>query len=245
MTLRFRVEDLHKSFYGQPVLEGIDLEVGAGETFALIGCSGAGKSVFLRHLVRLLAPDRGKIYWNDEEIAAKSEREMMRLRPRVGYLFQGSGLLSSLTVAENVGLGLVETRRFPRARVNRIVEEKLELVGLEGQGHLLPAELSGGMRKRAALARTLTMEPEAILLDEPTAGLDPPMSESVDQMVLEMKERLSLTFVIVTHDMTHARKVADRVGMLHGGRLVFTGIPDELARSGDERVSSFVRARSR
>lgn len=243
--MQFRVEQLKKSFNGTPVLQGIDLTVESGETFVLIGGSGSGKSVFLKHLVRLLLPDSGRVFWNDEEITRKNELEMMKLRPRVGIVFQASGLLSSLTVRENVGLGLVETQRLPDKDVRRIVDEKLALMGLEQAGDLRPGELSGGMKKRAALARTLTMEPDAILLDEPTAELDPPMADNVDRMVLDMKERLGKTFVIVTHDMTHAAKVGDRIGMLHEGRLVYQGTPGELTSCEDPVVRAFVNARIR
>ncbi len=243
--MKFRVENLHKSFNGIPVLQGIDLSVENGETFVLIGGSGSGKSVFLKHLVRLLLPDSGSIYWDEDEITRKNELEMIKLRPKVGIVFQSSGLLSSYTVRENVGLGLIETRRLPSSEVRRIVDEKLALVGLEHASDLLPGELSGGMKKRTALARTLTMEPEAILLDEPTAELDPPMADNVDRMVLDMKERVGKTFIIVTHDMAHAARVGDRIGMLHEGKLIQLGSPEEVLNSEDPVVRSFVRARFR
>lgn len=241
--MELRVEDLHKTFNGTPVLRGVNLTVRSGETFVIIGGSGSGKSVFLKHLVRLLRPDRGKVFWDGEEITHLPERVMTRLRPRVGFVFQASGLLTSLSVEQNVGLGLRETRRLPPGEVRRIVEEKLALVGLEGKGALMPSELSGGMKKRVALARTLTMEPDAILLDEPTAELDPQMSNSVDRLVLDMKERLGKTFVIVTHDMIHTRRVGDRVGLLHEGRLAFVGTPSELEQTDLEVVRAFVDVR--
>lgn len=243
--MRFRVENLHKAFNGAAVLKGIDLEIASGETFVLLGGSGSGKSVFLRHLVRLLIPDEGRVFWDDVEITRKSEHEMAALRPRVGIVFQSGGLLGSLTVHQNVALGLTETRRLPEKQVREIVEEKLSLVDLEDFGHLLPAELSGGMKKRAALARTLAMEPDAILLDEPTAELDPPMADNVDRLVLDMKERVGKTFVIVTHDLLHAQRVADRVALLNEGRLAFDGTMREIYESRDPIIREFVASRTR
>jgi phospholipid/cholesterol/gamma-HCH transport system ATP-binding protein len=236
-----RVRDLHKSFGPQQVLCGIHLAVRAGETLVIIGGSGCGKSVFLRHLVGLHRPDRGAVEMFGVDISRADEGTLNQIRRRVSILFQGSALFNSLSVEENVGLALREHRLFNEKRIREIVREKLALVNLTEHAHKLPEKLSGGMKKRAALARALATDPDIILYDEPTAELDPFFAQTIDQLVLDLQRELKKTAVVVTHDMVHAFKIADRIGMLHEGKLIFLGTPEEIRQVQDPVISPFIR----
>ena len=225
-----RCEGLAKRFGDKVVLDGFDLEVRRGETMALLGRSGTGKSVLLKLLLRLLDPDRGRIWLDGVDVAGLAEAELPAVRRRMGMVFQGSALFDSLTVAENVAYGVVEHLRWPRDRVRARVAECLALVDLAGTEDLLPGALSGGMKKRVAVARAIAPGPEVLLYDEPTTGLDPATAGHVNRLIRSLEERLGVTSLVVTHDMASVLQVADRLALLEGGRNVYTG-PVALARA--------------
>ena len=239
-----RIRGLRKKLGSKQVLDGVDLDIGAGETVVVMGRSGSGKSVLLKHIIGLMTPDEGSIEVEDQEIAGMGERELDIVRQRFGMLFQGAALFDSLTVGENVGLGLREHLRLDDAEVGQRVSQRLEWVGLAGVEAMKPASLSGGMRKRVGLARALAMDPQYILYDEPTTGLDPIMADAIDQLIRSLQKRLGVTSVVVTHDMTSAYKVADRMAMLHDGKMVFTGTPDETRTTTNPVVRQFVEGSS-
>jgi phospholipid/cholesterol/gamma-HCH transport system ATP-binding protein len=243
-TIDIEAADLNKSFGTHHVLRGLSLKVRKGTTFVIVGPSGTGKSVFLKHIIALLRPDSGAMLVLGKDIYALPPDELLELRRRIGMVFQSSALLNSLTVEENVALGLVEYGERDPEEVRRIVNEKLALVEMGGTNHLLPEELSGGMRKRVAVARTLAVGPEIILFDEPTVGLDPLLSGNVDDLILDLKRRVGCTNVVVTHDLITAFRVADRIGMFHEGRIIAQGTPEEFRQSQEKVVQEFV-ARNR
>lgn len=234
------VRQLHKWFRDNHVLRGIDLKIPAGTATVIVGGSGAGKSVLLKHIVGLLRPDSGNIYVFGQEIPKRYGRKLEELRRRFAMVFQGSALLNSLTVGQNVGLGLVEEGRLSREEIEQLVREKLALVGLGGKESLLPGELSGGMRKRVAIARALAMNPEIILFDEPTTGLDPVMAENIDSLIADLRHRLKKTVVIVTHDMDSAFKIADLICMIYEGKIVEQGPPETFCKSTNPIVEQFI-----
>lgn len=239
-----RVSDLHKSFGDQPVLRGVDLEIRDGETLVILGRSGSGKSVLVKHLLGLNVPDEGSILMDGDEVVGLSGSDLFRLRRRFGYLFQGAALFDSLTVGENVGLGLRENTKLSDAEITEIVSERLRWVGMEGVEDKKPAELSGGMKKRVGLARAIAMDPDVVIYDEPTTGLDPIMSDAIGDLILDLKKRLKITSVVVTHDMTSCFKIADRVAMLYEGKIIFNGNTDDLRRTDDAVVRQFIEGRS-
>jgi len=232
-----RIEALSKSFNGNHVLKDIDLEILPGETFSLIGPSGTGKSVLLKHIVKLLSPDSGKILIDGHDI--HSEEPTPR-NYRYSMVFQSSALFNSLTVGENVGLWLREKRVCRERRVRQIIREKLALVGLEGKEEMRTSELSGGMRKRVAIARSLAMNPDLILYDEPTAELDPVTSDELAKVIISLKEKVKLTTVIVSHDLNFALYLSDRVGMMHDGQIVEIGTPQQIKQSQNPIVRNFI-----
>ena len=235
------IVNLYKSFGENKVLQGVNLIINKGETLVIIGRSGEGKSVLIKHIVGLLQPDSGYVKVEGEIISELNENQLYKLRKKFGFLFQGSALFDSMTVEENVGLPLVESEvTMPQQKIDEIVSEKLELVGLPGIQKLKPSELSGGMKKRVALARALATNPEYILYDEPTAGLDPIMSDSIDDMIKELGGKLNVTSVVVTHDMFSVRNVANKVALLYEGKIYFTGTPDELINSSDKVIKDFI-----
>ena len=239
-----RVRGLRKRLGAKQVLDGVDLDIEAGETVVVMGRSGSGKSVLLRHIIGLMTPDEGSIEVEEQEIVGMAERELDSVRRRFGMLFQSAALFDSLTVGDNVGLGLREHLRLGEPEVRRRVAERLEWVGLAGVEAMKPASLSGGMRKRVGLARALAMDPQYILYDEPTTGLDPIMADAIDQLIRSLQKRLGVTSVVVTHDMTSAYKVADRMVMLHEGKMVFSGSPDETRAATHAVVRQFVQGSS-
>ena len=239
-----RIRGLKKRLGGKQVLDGVDLDIEAGETVVVMGRSGSGKSVLLKHIIGLMTPDAGSIAVEDQEIVGMHERELDAVRRRFGMLFQSAALFDSLTVGENVGVGLRENPRLDDAEVRRRVAERLEWVGLSGVEAMKPASLSGGMRKRVGLARALAMDPQYILYDEPTTGLDPIMADAIDQLIRSLQRQLGVTSIVVTHDMTSAYKVADRMAMLHDGKIVFTGTPDEVRATTHPMVRQFVAGSS-
>lgn len=240
MAIEIRLVDVWKSFGENEVLRGVTLTLRSGEISVIIGGSGSGKSVTLKHILGLIRPDRGQVYVDGREITQLREVELYPIRRRMGMIFQNAGLLQSLSVGQNVGLALSEFRLAPPWEIERIVEEKLALVGLAGKSRERPTNLSGGMRKRAAIARALTLNADCLLYDEPTAGLDPPMSETIDSLILDMKRKTGCTSVVVTHDLASVFRVADSIHMLHQGRIIFSGRPAELLAWEDPRAREFL-----
>lgn len=238
-----RFKDVHKQFGGQRVLDGIDISFGTGETTVIIGESGVGKSVILKHMVRLLRPDRGEVYCLGHRIDNLAERDLVPIRPRFGFLFQLSALFDSMNVGDNVAFPIREHTRRTRREIEATVSEKLAMVGLDGLQSKWPAELSGGQKKRVALARAIALDPEIILYDEPTTGLDPPRADVINQLIIKLQRELGVTSIVVTHDMASTAKVADRILMLHEGRFIFDGTAEEIIRSEDPRVRCFVEGR--
>lgn len=234
-----RVEHLYKSFGGNAVLDDINLDIAPGETFCIIGPSGTGKSVLLKHFVRLLEPDRGTVYIDGHDIF-KDAAEGVRRSYRFSMVFQTSALFNSLTVGENVGLWLREKRICPEPKIRRIVRRKLKLVGLEGKEGLQTSELSGGMKKRVAIARSLAMNPDLILYDEPTAELDPVTSDELARVIMGLKKEVNLTTIIVSHDLNFALYLADRVAMIHDGKIVEVGTPQQIKESSNPIVRNFI-----
>jgi phospholipid/cholesterol/gamma-HCH transport system ATP-binding protein len=234
--------DLHKNFGEKKVLSGVNLTIEPGETLVIIGRSGCGKSVMLKHIVGLLMPDSGEVKVAGQVINKLNEKELYKIRKKFGFLFQGAALFDSMNVGENVALPLVESdNEFDKSKIAKIVAEKLDLVGLAGTENLKPSELSGGMRKRVGLARALVTSPDYILYDEPTTGLDPIMSDSIDNLIKDLSGKIKVTSIVVTHDMFSVKNVADRVAMMHEGKIYFDGKPDELLNSQDETIYDFIK----
>jgi phospholipid/cholesterol/gamma-HCH transport system ATP-binding protein len=238
------IRNLQKSFNGKPVLRGVDLDIPRGESQIIIGRSGSGKSVLLKHIIGLIKPDAGEIFVDHEKITSASTRNLYRMRRKFGMLFQGAALFDSMTVEENVALGVREHRMFDEAEINRRVAEKLELVGLPNIQLMKPAELSGGMKKRVGLARALMMEPEFVLYDELTTGLDPITADAINDLIIECNKKLGVTSIVVTHDMTSAYKVGTRFAMLHDGQVIFTGTTDEVRNTNHPVVKQFIEGRA-
>jgi phospholipid/cholesterol/gamma-HCH transport system ATP-binding protein len=236
------INNLHKEFKENKVLKGINLTINTGETIAIIGRSGCGKSVLIKHIVGLLFPDEGYVKVDDQNISELSSKELFEVRRKFGFLFQGSALFDSMTVGENVALPIVENNRnISMPEVEEIVEKKLSLVGLSNIQSLKPSELSGGMKKRVGLARALVTDPDYILYDEPTTGLDPIMSDSIDDLIKELNLKLKVTSIVVTHDIVSVRNVADKVAMIHEGKIYFQGTAEELLNSKDFVVDNFIK----
>ena len=237
-----RCRALAKAFRNKPVLRGLSLDVLTGETLVVLGGSGSGKSVLLKHMNGLLTPDAGTVEVDGVSLSACDEEELAAVRRRLAMLFQQSALFDSLSVGENVAYPLREHRVVPPDAVAARVGQALEMVGLAGTEALMPAELSGGMRKRAALARALVLEPRAILYDEPTTGLDPVVAAKINHLIRELQQRLGLTGVVVTHDLGSAFFVADRIAFLYEGCIRFVGTPEEARGSRDEALHEFLNA---
>lgn len=236
------INSLHKSFGNNNVLKGVNLKINKGETLVIIGRSGCGKSVLIKHIVGLLEPDSGFVKVEDQVVNDLREKELFELRRKFGFLFQGAALFDSMTVEENVSLPLVESLNgIDKNKIINIVNEKLDLVDLNNSNKLKPAELSGGMKKRVGLARALVTNPQYILYDEPTTGLDPIMSDSIDELISELAGKLNVTSVVVTHDMYSVKNVADKVAMMHEGVIYFTGSQQELLQSTDKVIVDFIK----
>lgn len=236
-----KIKDLHKSFGSKEVLSGINLEIRDGETIAIIGRSGCGKSVLIKHIIGLLKPDKGLIEVDGKIVNELNEKELYELRKDFGFLFQGAALFDSLTVEENVGLALIENTNLKQSEIQKIVNEKLSLVNLSGINMMKPAELSGGMKKRVGLARALVTNPKYILYDEPTTGLDPISSDSIDKLIRDLSKKLNVTSIIVTHDMVSVREITDRVAMIHNGKIYFDGSFEEFINSNDKVITDFIK----
>lgn len=233
--------NLHKSFGEKQVLTGVTLSIKQGETVVIIGRSGCGKSVMLKHIVGLLTPDSGEVIVEGKHVPRLKQKELYALRKQFGFLFQGAALFDSMTVGENVALPLVESDElYTEEQIKTLVSEKLTLVGLPGIEQLKPSELSGGMKKRVGLARAIVTNPEYILYDEPTTGLDPIMSDNIDDVINDLRKKLNVTSIVVTHDIFSVLNVADRVVMMHEGKIHFDGTPAELDTSTDPIISEFI-----
>ncbi len=234
------LRNLHKRFGKLVVLNGVSLDIEAGKTIVILGPSGTGKSVLLKHIVGLLRPDKGEVYFEGRRIDDLSERKLDPVRQNFGFLFQMGALFDSLSNIDNVAFPLVEHTNLPRDEILRTAQSKLKMVGLPDVAQKMPAELSGGMRKRVALARAIAMGPKVILYDEPTTGLDPIRSDAINELILKLQRELNITSIVVTHDMNSAFKIADRMVLLFDGKVRFDGTPDEMRASQDVFVQQFI-----
>jgi len=241
---RIAVRSLAKKIGQQEILRGVDLEVATGETLAIIGRSGGGKSVLLKHLVGLMAPDAGEIWIDGQNIIGMNERQLGTIRVKVGILFQGGALFDSMTVEENIAFPLREAGERDPEVLHAKVKEMLEVMEMEGEEEKMPESLSGGMKKRVGLARSIVRRPSCVLYDEPTSGLDPVVADSINRLIRRLQNRFGMTSVVVTHDMKSAFDVADRIAYLHEGRIYFHGIASELQESTDPLIQDFLLGRS-
>ncbi len=241
--MSIEVRDVYKSFGPKEVLKGFTLEIEEGETVVIVGASGSGKSVMLKHIVGLLRPDRGEVWVDGSRVETLPQEELFELRRRVGYVFQFAALFDSMTIAENVGMGLHRVPGMTEKRIRDRVAECLGLVDLDGYGERMPAELSGGQKKRAGLARAIATEPKYLLYDEPTTGLDPITTAIIDKLIMRMREELKVTGVVVTHNMESAFRISDRIAMLYEGRVRFHGTPEEIRQTEDPVVRGFIEGR--
>ena len=235
-------DEVYKSFDGKDVLRGITLVVRQGEALVILGGSGTGKTVILKHIVGLLQPDNGRIYIEGSEVTDYSENQFLAIRKKVGFLFQGGALFDSMSVFENVAFPLMEHTQFTDSEIRDKVLDTLKLMGLEGTDWMMPEKLSGGMKKRVALARAIILEPKALLYDEPTTGLDPITTRWVSTLMRNIHEKLKITSVIVTHNIQSALAVADRIAFLYRGRIKFVGTPGEIRSCGDHIVQEFLKS---
>jgi phospholipid/cholesterol/gamma-HCH transport system ATP-binding protein len=236
------LRNVEKSFGELAVLRGVNLEIEDGKTTAIIGGSGCGKSVLLKHIIGLLKPDRGAVLVDDVDITRLSYRELVEVRKKIAMVFQNSALFDSMTVGENLAMGLRRHTRLKESEIRQKIKKSLGLVGLDGVEPKYPAELSGGMKKRAAIARALVMDPEVLLYDEPTTGLDPPRADSINQLIFDLNHKLGVTSVVVTHDMHSVYRVASKVAMLDEGVIRFQGTPAELAHCDEPVVKNFLES---
>lgn len=235
-------DEVYKSFGDKEILRGMTLLVRKGEVLVILGGSGTGKTVCLKHIVGLLAPDKGRVFVNGTNITNYDENQFLSIRKRVGFLFQGGALFDSMSVFDNVAFPLREHTNYNSETIHQKVHEKLKLVGLETTANLMPSSLSGGMRKRVALARAIILEPEALLYDEPTTGLDPITTKWVTKLMRNVHEQLNITSIIVTHNIQSAMAVADRIAFLYRGRIKFVGTPDEIRECDDPIVNEFLKS---
>ena len=235
--------DVHKSFGPKQVLNGFSLEVAEGETMVIIGYSGSGKSVAIKHIVGLLTPDRGTVFVDGQEVPRLGRRELYALRTKIGYVFQFAALFDSLTIGENVAMGLRKQGRLDEREIRERVAQVLDLVDLPNVEDRYPAELSGGMRKRVGLARAIALRPKYLLYDEPTTGLDPVTSAVIDELMIRTREKLGVTSIVITHDMRSAYRVGSRIAMLYQGKVRQVGTVDEIRHSRDAVVRQFVEGR--
>ena len=236
-----KIKNVSKYFGAKAALKNINLEIGDGETLAIIGGSGSGKSTLLRLMIGLIKPSEGEIWIGDDEISKMTEKEITRVRLKMGMVFQYSALFDSMTVGDNVAFGLVEHTDLGKDEIHKIVIEKLKQVGLEGVENLMPNELSGGMKKRVSLARAIAFGPEIIFYDEPSSGLDPITTNRIDELIIETQKALNVTSIVVTHDMVSACKIADRIAMVYNGDLIAVDTVEKFKKIDDPRVKEFFR----
>ena len=242
--MMIKIVNLHKAFGENKVLQGVDLEIKKGETLVVIGQSGSGKSVLIKHMIGIIKPDEGEIFVDGLEITSLKEDQLHKVSRKFGMLFQGSALFDSMTVRQNVSFGLERYTDFSQDRIQELVEESLDKVGLRGVENLMPYELSGGMKKRVGLARAIAYQPEIILYDEPSTGIDPIRADAINDLINMMKKELKGTSVVITHDVVSAYKVADRIAMLYGGKIIETGSPEEIKNSENPVVQQFIHGRA-
>ncbi len=238
------IRGLSKRFGKKVVLDGLDLTVPRGKNTVVIGGSGTGKSVLIKCVVGLLRPDAGEIRIDGEDVTKMDERELVRVRRKFGMLFQGAALFDSLNVGDNVAFALRRLKLYPERQIREVVEEKLSMVGLRDIQRLMPAELSGGMKKRVGLARAIAAEPDFLLYDEPTTGLDPIMADVINDLIVSLRESLGVTSISITHDMASAYKIADYIAMLYKGRIVEVGTPAEIRGTSNPVVRQFIEGRA-
>ena len=241
--MKITLENISKSFGKQKVLDGLDLTLESKKITFIIGQSGGGKSVLLKHIIGLVKPDSGRILVDDIDISSLNEADLNEIRKNFGMLFQDAALFDSMTVGENVAFPLNEHRRLPKKEVQRIVTEKLLQVGLTGVTEKMPSELSGGMRKRVGLARALALDPKIILFDEPTTGLDPIMCDAIDQLIVETQQNTGSTCVVISHDIESTFKIAHRVAMLYNGKIIAYGSPEDIRSSSNPVLRQFVECK--
>jgi phospholipid/cholesterol/gamma-HCH transport system ATP-binding protein len=234
------ITNLHKSFGAFPVLRGVNLTVEKGESMTVIGGSGSGKSVLIKHIIGLLFPDKGQVKVGGEVLNNLDEQGLNEVRKKFGMLFQGAALFDSLTVWENVGFGLKQHTKMSDKDIRDVATQKLALVGLKGVEEKMPADLSGGMKKRVGLARAIAMDPQIILYDEPTTGLDPITADAINDLIIDLRKKLGVTSVAITHDMHSAYKISDRIAMLYKGEIQETGTPDEIRGTSNPIVKQFI-----
>jgi phospholipid/cholesterol/gamma-HCH transport system ATP-binding protein len=234
------IKEVCKNFDSHKVLNNVNLNIEKGQTTVIIGRSGCGKSVLLKHIVGILRPDSGKIFVDRQDISSLNEKQMKALNLKIGMVFQGGALFDSMTVGENVGFALIEHQRIEKRELLERIEESLSLVDLSGIENLMPAELSGGMKKRVSLARAICIKPEIILYDEPTTGVDPITADSINELIKSMHDKLKITSIVVTHDMKSAYRVADKIAMLYQGRIITEGTPDEIQNTDNPVVHQFI-----
>jgi phospholipid/cholesterol/gamma-HCH transport system ATP-binding protein len=238
--LMIEITNLHKSFGAFPVLRGVNLTVEKGESMTVIGGSGSGKSVLIKHIIGLLFPDKGQVKVGGEVLNNLDEQGLNEVRKKFGMLFQGAALFDSLTVWENVGFGLKQHTKMSDKDIRDVATQKLALVGLKGVEEKMPADLSGGMKKRVGLARAIAMDPQIILYDEPTTGLDPITADAINDLIVDLRKKLGVTSVAITHDMHSAYKISDRIAMLYKGEIQETGTPDEIKGTSNPIVKQFI-----
>ena len=243
-SVKIEVVDLYKSFDDNHVLGGVNLAVNKGESMVVIGGSGVGKSVLIKCIIGLIRPDSGSIRVDGQEITSLSEKSLNEVRKKFGMLFQAGALFDSLSVWENVGFGLKQHTDLNDEEIKVIAVEKLRLLGLRNVADLMPSELSGGMRKRVSLARAIAMEPEILLYDEPTTGLDPIMADAINDLIVQMRKTLEVTSIAITHDMVSAYKIADRIAMLYEGKIIGVGTPQQIRESSNAIVQQFIQGRA-
>lgn len=236
-----KIKNVSKYFGTKAALKNINLEIADGETLAIIGGSGSGKSTLLKLMIGLIQPTKGEIWIDNDEISKMDEDAITKVRLKMGMVFQYSALFDSMTVGDNVAFGLVEHTNFDKNKIHRIVLEKLKQVGLEGVENLMPNELSGGMKKRVSLARAIAFEPEIIFYDEPSSGLDPIMTNKIDELIIETQRAMKVTSIVVTHDMVSACRIADRIAMVYNGELIAVDTVENFKNLQDTRVKAFFR----
>ncbi len=235
-----KIINLYKSFKNKEVLRGINLTVYEGESLVIIGGSGAGKSVLIKNIIGLLKPEKGSIIINGVDVTKISKKKWVEIRKNFGMLFQNAALFDSMTVFENVAFPLFEHTKLSKSEIEKIVKEKLALVGLKGIEKLYPSELSGGQRKRVGLARALALNPKIILYDEPTTGLDPIVGESINKLIIKLRDNLNVTSITITHDMKSAYEIANRIAMIYEGKIIEVGTPEEIKNTKNEIVRNFI-----
>ncbi len=238
-----KLENIYKAFGKKIVLDGISLNIQKGESFVILGGSGTGKSVMLKHIIGILSPDKGKVYVDGKDVTEFTRNQWFEIRKRFGMSFQEAALFDFMSVFENVAFPIRRHTKFSENEIKKRVAHCLEMVGLTGNENLRPAELSGGMRRRAGFARAIALNPEILLFDEPTTGLDPVMTDQIDEIINNLRKGMDVTTVTITHDMVSAFEIADRIGMLHEGKIVFIGTPDEFLKADVDIVKRFLKGR--